>query len=384
LHTWLGRVANANNADLNAGKLSRVLQYSRTGMVMNAIALRATTVLKHGGSAAFKTFGYMAGGGEKYFGSRLAAMFHDYTNQTQGAIQKFDEIHARALQQDRDYRTTASSMFEPESAQSKAERFGHAAVAFSDLFTAVPTAWAAYDRAVTEGIPKSQGGTGKPMTEAQAVAYANQMVREAHGSQIESARSNIMTEPGEAMKMFTTLYGFMNNSYGQLTDIASKLTTTGISKPEILARTFMAIVVPSLIAESVSGSGKHDDESWAEWVAKAIAGEVSSSVPFVRDAVSMVHGFRNAGQVGVESWMQTMVQAGHDIAKVSQGEGEKTKLIQDVSNALGEGLHIPGLGQIGKTAQYVADRKNGNVAPPSGTLRDNDAVNSVIGAPKKH
>ena len=382
LHTWLGRIANSNNADLNASKLAKVLQYSRTGMVMNAIALRATTVLKHGGSAAIKTIGYMAGGGEKYFSSRFASMFHDYSNQTQGAIEKFDEIRARSMQQDRDYRATASSLFEPESLQSKAERFGHAAVAFSDLFTAVPTAWASYDRAITEGIPVNQGGTGKPMTEAQAVAYANKMVREAHGSNIESARSNVMTEPNEAIKMFTTLYGFMNNTYGQQSDVFNKLRTPGISKPEVLARTFMAIIVPALWAGYLNDQ-KKDGDSWAGWIAKSMAGEVAGSVPFVRDAAAMVQGYSHAGQVGVESWMQTMIQAGHDVVKAAQGQGGTGKPIQDVANALGEGLHIPGLGQIGTTAQYEYDLHHGKAQQPAGTARDNEPVNAMIGAPKK-
>ena len=382
MHTWLGRVANSNNADVNASKLSKVLQYSRTGMVMNAIALRATTVLKHGGSAGIKTLGYFAGGGgEKYLGSRMAAMTHDYTNQIEGAKEKFGEIRARLMQQDRDYRATASSLFEPEGPRAKAERFGHAAVAWSDMMTAVPTAWAAYDRAVTEGIPVKQGGTGAPMTEAQAVAYANKIVREAHGSNIESARSNIMTEPGEGMKLFTTLYGFMNNTYGQLADSASKLRDPGISNPAVLARTFMSIIVPSLWAGYLADPKKKGD-SWAGWVAQSIAGEVSGAVPFVRDAKSMWEGMTHAGQVGVESWMQTEVQAAHDLFNAAQGKGSG-KVVQDVANAVGEGLHIPGLGQLGKSLQYVEDRRTGNAPTPAGTLRDNTAVNLFLGAPKK-
>jgi hypothetical protein len=376
MHTWLGRVANSNNADVNASKLSKVLQYSRTGMVMNAIALRATTVAKHGGSAAIKTLGYFAGGGEKYLGSRMAAMTHDYSNQIEGAKDKFGEIRARLMQQDRDYRATASSLFEADPFRAKAERFGHAAVAWSDMMTAVPTAWAAYDRAVTEGIPVGQGGTGKPMTEAQAVAYANKLVREAHGSNIESARSNIMTEPGEGMKLFTTLYGFMNNTNGQMSDAVSKMRTAGISNSVVLARTFAAVIVPALWAGYLKGKDKAD--SWAEWVAKSIAGEVAGSYPFVRDAESMWEGMTHAGQVGVESWMQTEVQAVHDLYNAAQGKGAG-KVVQDVANAAGEGLHIPGLGQLGKAAQYVKDVHDGKQHPK-------DALEYLkgltIGAPK--
>jgi hypothetical protein len=382
MQDWIGRIANSDNSDRNVGSFGRFLQYTRTGMVMTAIALRATTVLKHGGSAGIKTLGYFTGGGEKFLASRMASMGSDYSNQIESAKAKFGEINARLLQQDRDYRATASSMFEPESVQSQAERFGHAAVAWSDMMTAVPTAWAAYDRAITEGIPKSQGGTGQPMTEAQAVAYANKVVREAHGSNVESARSNIMTAPSEGVKLFTTLYGFMNNSYGQMADSINKFMTPGLGKPEILARTFMAIIVPALWAHYLTeGAAKHE-ESWAVWAAKAIAGEVAGMVPVVRDAWSMAEGFSHAGVVGAESWMSTMVHAGKDVLHLAQGK-EVKKPIQDISDAVGMGLHIPGLGQLGKSAQYLSDVSTGKAPTPAGTVRDNVVVNTMMGAPKK-
>ena len=362
MQDWIGRIANSDNSDRAVGALGRFLQYTRTGMVMNAIALRATTVLKHGGSAGIKTAGYFMGGGQKYLASRIAAMGHDYTNQIASAKEKFGEINARLLQQDRDYKATASSLFEPESVKSKAERFGHAAVAWSDMMTAVPTAWAAYDRAITEGIPVDQGGTGKPMTEKQAVAYANKIVREAHGSNVESARSNIMTAPSEAIKMFTTLYGFMNNTYGQMADSVNKFQTPGMNKPEILARTFMAIIVPAIWAGWLTEGGLKEGESAFEWAAKAITGDVAGTVPMVRDAYAMVEGYRNAGVVGAESWLSTLTKAGGDVVKVAQGK-EPKKLVADVADAIGMGLHIPGLGQIGKSAQYIRDVSNGEQNP---------------------
>jgi hypothetical protein len=365
LQDWIGRIANADNSDRAVGALGRFLQYTRTGMVMTAIALRATTVLKHGGSAGIKTMGYFGGGGEKYLAHRFAAIGSDYTNQIAQAKEKFGEIGARLLQQDRDYRATATSMFEPESLQSQAERFGHSAVAWADMMTAVPTAWAAYDRAITEGVPVKMGGTGLPMTEAQAVAYANKIVREAHGSNVESARSNVMTAPSEGVKLFTTLYGFMNNSYGQMADSVNKLQTPGIAKPEVLARTLMAIIVPALWAELISEGLPHKLDSageWALWSAKAITGEVAGMVPVVRDAWSMAKGFSHAGVVGAESWMSTMVNAGRDVVHLAQGK-EVKKPIQDISDAVGMGLHIPGLGQLGKSAQYMADVHNGKQHP---------------------
>lgn len=366
LQDWLGRIANSENMDRNVGALGRFLQYTRTGMVMNAIALRVSTVLKHGGSAGIKTLGYFAGGGEKFLGSRMAAMTYDYRNQISSAIEKFPEIRARLLQQDRDYRATASSLFESESLRSRAERFGHSAVAWSDMMTAVPTAWGAYDRAITVGIPENQGGTGKPMTEEQAVMYASKVVREAHGSNIESARSNIMTNPNEAFKMFTTLYGFMNNTYGQIADSIDKYRTPGLGNPTVTARTFMAIIVPALWAGYLTKGGAKEDSaaSWAVWAAESITGELAGAVPFARDAAAMVEGYRHAGVIGVEAWLSTLVQAGKDANDIAHGK-HPAKPISDVANAAGMGLHIPGLGQLGQTAQYIEDVESGKINPQS-------------------
>lgn len=362
LQEWLGKTANADNQDREVGALGKILQYTRTGIVINGIAFRISTVLKHGGSAAIKTGGYFTGGGEKFLAARFAAMGTNYAAEIRGAQEKFPEIRARLLQQDRDFRAMSANLFEPESKMSKAERFGHAAVAWSDMMTAVPTAWAAYDRAVTVGIPENMGGTGKPMTEEQAVAYASKVVREAHGSNITTARSMVINNSSEAVKMFTTLYGFMNNSYGQAADIADKLKTAGISNPQTLARGFMALIVPAIWAGYLTEGPPHDKDGWAHWIGKSIAIEVAGMVPFVRDAAAMVEGYSHAGQVGVESFLNTLVGAGKDVYHLATGQHVNAP-IKDIANAAGMGLHIPGLGQAGGSAQYLADVASGKQHP---------------------
>ena len=365
MREWVGKLANSENTDRAVGSLGKFLQYTRTGIVINGIAFRLSTALKHGGSAGIKTMGYFAGGGEKYLASRFAAIGTNYHQEITGAQEKFGEIRARLLQQDRDFRAMSASMFEPESLMGKAERFGHAAVAWSDMMTAVPTAWAAYDRAIQEGIPVNQGGTGEPMTEEQAVAYANKMVREAHGSNIETARSMALNNSSEAIKMFTTLYGFMNNTYGQAADAIDKLGTAGISKPDVLARTFMAILVPAIWAGYLNeGSPKDKNaEGWAKWAGKAIAGEVAGMVPFVRDAYAMADGFYGAGMVSAEGWMNTVMKPFIDAYHAEQGKSGGKTPIKDVANAVGTGLHIPGLGQLGGSVQYVTDVARGREHP---------------------
>jgi hypothetical protein len=358
MQTWVGDLANGQNSDAQMSRLGAIMNATRRMVVANGIALRISTVLKHGGSAGIKSSGYFSGGGGKYFSARAAKMVTDNSGQIQGAMEKFPEIRARLMQQDRDYRQTSASLFQPESLHARAERFGHAAVAWSDMMTAVPTAWGAYDRAITEGIPVNRGGTGKPMSEADAVEYANQIVREAHGSNIESSRSMILQDKNEAVKMFTTLYGFMNNTLGQNMDMVSKFKTAGFSKPEVLARYMMAMIVPALWAGALAKPDKK--EGWAKWAAKAITGEYAGMVPMLRDAWSAVEGYSSAGVPSYMSVLGTVAKPAQDIYKAAHGKEVKAP-IKDVGNAIG--LMIPGAGQVGTSLQYAADVKSGKQQP---------------------
>ncbi|MFM0177134.1 hypothetical protein PQR52_01565 [Paraburkholderia aspalathi] len=358
MQRWLGNLANSQNVEGGTSRLVAIMSATRRMIVANGIALRISTMLKHGGSAALKSSGYFSGGGEKFFAARMVAIASNHTQEVTGAMEKFSEIRARAMQQDRDYRQTSSSLFQPESLHSKAERFGHSGVAFLDLLSAVPTAWAAYDRAITEGVPRNRGGTGQPMSEADAIAYANQIVREAHGSNIEASRSMVLAERNEAVKMFTTLYGFMNNTLGQNMDMADKLRTSGFSKPEVLSRYMMAMIVPALWAGVLAKPDKK--EGWAKWAAGAIAGEYAGMVPMMRDAWSAVEGYRSAGLPPYMSVLGAIAKPVHDVVTAARG-GEVKAPIKDIGNAIG--LGIPGAGQIGTSAQYIADVHSGKQRP---------------------
>lgn len=364
---WVGNIANSAAVDQSVSALSRFLSYTRTGLVINAIGFRASTVLKHGGSAGIKSTGYFPGASKMLFAKRMAAIGTNYSAEIQGAVEKFPEIRARLMQQDRDYRVLQASMLEPESVMGKAHRFGHAAVAWADMVTAVPTAWAAYDRAITTGIPVKEGGTGHPMSEEDAVQYASKIVREAHGSNIESARSLTMNTNSESVKMFTVLYGFMNNTYGQVSDIADKVRTSGLGHPAVLGRTFAALLVPALWAGYLNdGSPDHDKHGFVHWISKAIMGEIAGMVPVVRDGYSMFEEHRGAGLVAAESWLAMMVKPIVDVAKMAEGKPPKAP-IKDFADAAGAGLHIPGLGQAGATAQYYSDISTGAQPKPANT-----------------
>lgn len=367
LQTWLRGIRDMNKDESQIKGFEKFLQYARTGVVMTGIAYRLSTVLKHGSSAALKSLGYLGDAeGAKYFAARAARMA---TGNAQadiaGAMEKFPEIASRMNQMDRDYKVGTQSMYHPEDWRAKNDRFGHAMVAWSDMITAVPTAWAAYDRATDVGVPESQGGTGKPMTEKQAVAYANKVVREAHGTALEANRSLFLQARG-VKGLFGTIYGFMNNTYGQLGDLMDKTVVGGSfqDKPALVARAMATIVAPAMMAAWVSGEF-NDKDPWYEQGAKAILGEVAGTVPFVRDAYGMINygDTSSSGTTAPIRIVSDLVKVGLDAKKGV--EGKHSKWVQDTANAFGELFHIGGLGQAGKSLQYLKDVHDG-VQNPKG------------------
>lgn len=361
---WLRGIRDMNRDESQIRGFEKWLQYARSGVVMTGIAYRLSTVLKHGSSAALKSLGYLGDStGAKYFAARAVRMgTGNATADIQGAVAKFPEIASRMNQMDRDYKVGTRSMYQAEDWRAKNDRFGHAMVAWSDMLTAVPTAWAAYDRATVEGIPESHGGTGKPMTEKQAVAYANKIVREAHGTALEANRSLFLQARG-VKGLFGTIYGFMNNTYGQMGDLMDKTVVGGHfqNKPVLLARAMATIVAPAMIAGWINGQFDDKNHFWKN-VGMSLTGEVAGTVPFVRDAWSMIERQDTTGDsTAPVRVIGDTVKVGIDAFKAA--EGKSSKWVQDISNALGELTHTGGLGQAGKTLQYLKDVHDGKQSP---------------------
>lgn len=378
---WLRSIAETNVADPRTRNFDKAMQYMRTGVVLTGIGYRVSTVMKHGGAAALKSLGYLGSGeGAKYFAARVARMGSGHMMEDIAAAKdKFPEIRTRALQMDRDYKVGTKSMYEAEDWRAKNDRFGHAMVAWSDLLSAVPTAWAAYDLAKTSGVPVNMGGTGQPMTEAQAVRYANEVVRQAHGSALEVTRSNYLQNRG-LKGLFGALYGFMNNTYGQMGDMLDKSVTGGhfANKPAIAARLMATLIIPAIWTQWLKDSGPGDDENGMLWGLKALTGEVAATVPFVRDGWSFLEQGR-ASQVAPAQGGSDVLNVGLDLQK--EAEGKHSRLIQDTFNSIGEWAHIAGLGQLGHILQYAHDVKDGKKDPETAPQAIKEAV--VGGKPAK-
>ena len=381
LKTFLTGVRDMNLDDNPNKTFERWVQYSRKGMVMTATGYRISTILKHVGSEALKTFGYLGdGAGAKYFAARVARMATGNAGEDiAGAMQKFPEIAARSMQFDRDYREGMKSLYHDESVMAKNERFGHAFIATMDKWISVPTAWAAYDRAVSEGIPKELGGTGEPMSEQDAVNYANKIVRESHGTATEVSRSNFMQSRG-AKSLLATIYQFGNNTKGQLDAHLDQLLTGTRNKAQVFGSSMAVFLAPALMAGWVAGD--FDDKTpWWKSVGQAVTGEIAGTVPLVREIASAIVRQEPDKIMEIPALKPVADAIRAMIDAYKEAGGHSTRLIKDAMNAVGELFHIAGLGQAATSIQYLKDVQDGKQDPKNAK----DFVTGVtIGPPPKH
>jgi hypothetical protein len=366
LQKLMDNIRDLNQRDDAMTSAEKAFQYTRQGVVITGIGYRLSTVGKHGTSAALKSLGYSAGGGQGYFLSRIARLATGNAGaDIAEARAKFPEIRARLLQMDRDYRVKEKAMLEGETLLQKNERYGHALVAWSDALSATATAHAAYDWAVTEGIPAKLGGTGAPMDHDAAVKYADKIVREAHGSALETSRANFMHERGVS-SLLGMIYGFQNNTLGQMLDGADKMKLgkgSGITNAARLMATFL---VPAVATMYISHGGASDQEGWGGWTAEAIAGELASTVPIVRDAWKAIEGQIRYGRLDfsptpINQVISNVLNIPFDIKR--ELGGSDSRIIQHAFDSLGQVGHIAGMGQLGHMIQYQRDVHNYKVNP---------------------
>lgn len=386
LQQFVTNVQEMYKRDQAMDNFEKVIQYTRAGVVMTGVGYRVTTVLKHGSSAGLKSLGFLEGNGKKYLMARVNRMATGNLNaDIADARAKFPEINARLARMDRDFSAGEHSLYDPDTLREKNNRMGHAMVAWSDALTAIPTAHAAYDWAITEGVPKKFGGSGKPMTHEEAVRFANGVVRQAHGSAIEAARSNFLHEKGMA-SLLGMIYQFQNNTFGQYADIIDKYKSEAsryTSNPALAGRIMATLIAPAVVTWLVSHKGLTDDP-WFEQLGMAVADEIASTVPVVRDGWSMAVAMLEGRQAdGAEL---PPIRVAGDILKTFKDawqelHGKQSHILQDAGNAIGETFHVAGLGQAGKTAQYIRDVHNNKQNPKSIPAA---VVGAAIGGPPKH
>lgn len=177
------------------------------------------------------------------------------------------------------------------------EKYGHAPVAYTDLYSAVAM-WDAEYRRLAQEHPE--------MSHGDLIYSANTAVRRTHGSSILSNRSAIMRSQSPLTKLLIPFYNFFNNALQRNYELAwkAKLAFEGRKLPEmkgfledefkkgpqhilpLIGGVMVYGVIPSLIEQIVDPLPEKKGESGFVHWAKILTRAYPSMIPIVRDIVN--------------------------------------------------------------------------------------------------
>ncbi len=233
-----------------------------------------------------------------------------------------------------------------------------ALITYVDKGTSSPTWLAAYEEAMKRHAND----------EAQAVQYADHIVRQTHGSGRIVDLANIQSGHGgwgQLKKAFTMFYGYFGAQLGMLVrsgKINAQAAKAGdpYAVARLAADFTLIVVMPAVLAEIASGRcDKADDAAgWGKCIGRSVAMYASGFVPIWRDFASFtwslfdkdVHnfGFRITP---LESFFEGLGKGIKSTADVAAGEGDQTdakNIILGVSYLLG----LPGY-QVWRTISGI-------------------------------
>lgn len=201
--------------------------------------------------------------------------------------------------------------------------------------------------------------------EAQAIAYADDVVKRAQSSGLFSDRSAIergtvsgMKQQSDVIRLFTTLGSYMfakfNVAYERSAVAAGTIRQEGVSlraAQEALSWSLdmaflftLEAVVTAAIKGGLPDDDDEDDKGWAAFLAKQTAFSVMGTVPFIRDGASALQGFDGGGAYG--SVITTAVKAGKGAVSVltapfsEDGEVKRTD-VKNIINGAGLATGLP-------------------------------------------
>ncbi|MBZ5616243.1 MAG: hypothetical protein LAO23_19720 [Acidobacteriia bacterium] len=368
---YLQDLGSTRNVNTRLGAtVDKWIEFSRQNAISTLIGMNIHTVYKHGFSAAVNSLAEVgvANFAREFKGLMSADPITGQRN-WDFAMQKSEELQRRHQQ----WTDTLGGAHEEAieqgggavmQARSKAIRWGAAPVAFFDLLSAVPTFLAEYRTQIANGE-----------TEGVAIDLGNRAVRRAHGSTAITSRPEAM-RGGALGRTLTSLYGFFNQMLQRQYEIGwrakeamdafeRKDYEAGLEHiPKIALLVTSSVIAPAVVEEMVSGHFNEKKEGWIERAGKAVLGELSSSLPVIRDVVHALINRQDPSIGLINTPFIELKKLGVDISKGasafnSQHAGDTVKHFTTVFGML-TGLANA---EMGRFLKFAIDTKTGHQRP---------------------
>lgn len=354
---WLQHIANEFAHDAQGmSALESGLKTIRTNATFVGLAYRVSTIL-------LQVTGFIQTAeviGAHWMAQGVYSCARNPIGSYQFVMENSQEVAARMNTMDRDMQDMLSSQSRLGKGVSAIKANGFVLIGVVDRFVSVVSWIGAYNKSQARG----EG-------EAQAIAYADEVVRKSQGSGAAKDVAAMVRGKGvsgEAMKMITPFYSFMSAYYQRqrtlARDYGTAFRTGSVSDfPNLMARTIMLYVLPVLATALLKGDGpdEDDEESYTAWLLGAIGTNALGPIPIVRDIANVaIKGF-GSDVSSVDRLVGTTSRVIKDMKRLAEGEETKraTRNAMETAGYLG----APTSGQMAATTQFIVDVFGGDQHP---------------------
>jgi hypothetical protein len=375
---WLQAIANDKVFDERGlAWWDSMAHKARTTATMVGLGFRATTMLIHGSTALSNSIGelgpkWMASGAHDFFGSmdKMKSQYEFITSRS-------DEMRHRMETSDRDIRDGLQDLVTQRrdgkisNITYQARKYAYFGISALDMASALPTWLGAYNKAMAKA---EDGGLNK--SEADAVYYADQAVRNAHGASGVKDLPAVMRGP-EFMKLFTMFYTFWSHFYNRERDMARRGLAAGDTWASgnkkqaakdftaVLGRSIFYFAIPQMIHAALKSQTSEDkNKEYVERAMEEMGQGLFAGVPVARDVSRSVLSGAEFEATPAANMLKSFINTGKDFAHATglkEGEVDKNWVKNEMQTA-GYSLGLP-LGQPSSSAQYLWDVMHGDQQP---------------------
>jgi hypothetical protein len=370
---WLKRVANEarqNNSDLRGW--DSAMKTLRVNVTMMAMGLRVSTMVQ-------QVAGYA--NSLQRLGSKdmLSGMAEFWPNPGRAAEQVYalsGEMRHRANNLERDVKANLDKFRGKSTWKASLGRFAFRGIALADLSVSIPTWLGAYRKGLADGF-----------NDADAIAYADKMVRDTQGAGGSKDLSSFQ-DGSETWKIMGMFYSFLNVFYNAQQGIVEDARKPGKSfsdYADIAWQASMLMIVSPILAALLSGQGPDDEEDKLYWAMRQAGFGAFSGIPIVRDLMGTLSremggkpsaGFKMSPVAGP---LEGSIRLVKDLTNLASGEEVSKNFVKNTFNVVGGFAGLP-TGQIGVTSQFLWDSLISGAENPENLL---DWMRGMSFGPKK-
>lgn len=335
LSPWLKDIANHFNSDELANSwASATMRRARWNLMGHALGLNLKVILSPSVAKA----------------NPMDAMrvYTNYAESSKLAYEKSREIPHTFRNIDRDFR----ERLEQTISKGGLDKFQADAVRWAFM----PTVKVEQQFRIITFVNEYQKGIAKGMSEGEAAANADSLVRERHGSSGLPDLPAIM-RGSEALKISTMFYGYFSGMYNWQRQISGNVKRGEWNQG--LQNIWGAVAVPAAFGALFFNNSKEGD-SWGKMIGKALLLQPLSTLVFAREFANFfIEG--NPARSPLATLTATLSSMVTDIKNFEQGK-KVQRPIQHAGNVVGLATGLP-MAQVARTSQFAYDVNKGAQRP---------------------